>query len=61
MTNGEYAEHGAITICDYSGVCNPDDFNIADPITELGHFCDLEGHNFWAIIRRAIRNRGAER
>jgi hypothetical protein len=36
VTNGEYAERGAITICDYSAVCNPDDFNIADLITGFG-------------------------
>jgi hypothetical protein len=61
LTNGEYAERGDNTVCDYSGVCNPDDFNIADLITDICHFCDREGHNIRAIIRRAIGNWEGER
>ena len=61
LTNGEHAERGANTVCDYSGACNPEDFDIADLINDIGHFCDREGHNFRAIIRRAIRNWHAER
>lgn len=45
----------------YSGVCNRDDHNIANLITDLTHFCDREGHNFRGIIRRAMRNWEAER
>ena len=61
MTNGEYAERGALALCDYSGACNPDEFNIADLMTDIAHFSDREGHNFLAIVRRAIRNWEAER
>ncbi len=61
MTNGEYAGRGAIAVCDYSGVCNADEFNIADLVTDLGHFCDHEGHNLRAILRRAITNWEAQR
>ena len=61
MTNGEYAERAAITVCDYSGACNPDDHNIADLIADLGHFSDREGHNFRAVLRRAIRHWETER
>jgi hypothetical protein len=50
-----------LAICDYSGACNPDDFNVADLITDLGHFCDRENHNFRAVLRRALRNWEAER
>ena len=46
---------------EYSGACNPDDQNIADPIADLGHFCGKEGHNFHAVLRRAFRNWQAER
>jgi hypothetical protein len=46
---------------EYSGACNPDDQNIADLIADLVYFCGREGHNFRAVLRRAIRNWQAER
>ena len=61
MTNGEYAERGALAVCDYAGVCNPDDRDIANLIADIGRFSDREGHNFRAIVRRAIRNGREER
>ncbi len=61
MTNGDYAERGSITLCDYSGVTNPDERNIADLIADLGHFSDREDHNSRAIIRRALRHWETER
>jgi len=44
-----------------SGACNGDDHDIADLVTDIGHFCDREGHNLRAIVRRAIRNGREER
>lgn len=61
MTNAGFAERGAITLCDYSGACNPDDGNMAELIADLGHFADREGHNLRGVIRRAIRHWEAER
>ncbi len=60
MSIGEYVERGAIAVCDYSSLCNPDEFGVADLLTDLGHLCDREGHNFRVILRRAVRNWEAE-
>jgi hypothetical protein len=61
MTNGQYAERGATIVWDYAGVCNPDEFNLADLLTDVGHFADREGFNYRAVLRRAMRNWTTER
>jgi hypothetical protein len=61
LTNGQIAERAATMICEYTGVANPDDYNIADLITDIGHICDRDGYNFRAVVRRAVRHWEAER
>lgn len=50
---GEVAGHAARALCDYCGLTNPEDYNIACLITDLGHFCDREGLDFRRLVRRA--------
>jgi len=61
FTNGQIAERAAVAICDYTGVCNPQDHDIADLIADFGHFCDREGHDFRSLVRSAINHWEAER
>ena len=61
LTNGEIAERAAALVCEYAAVCNPDDYNLTDLITDVGHLCDREGHDFRSILRNAINHWEAER
>jgi hypothetical protein len=61
LTNGQIAERAAEGICQYTGLANPEDYNIADLITDIGLFCDREGHSFRAVLRRAVRHWEGER
>ena len=53
-SNQKVAERAASAVCEYTGICNPDEFNVADMITDVGHFCDREGHDFRALLRLAV-------
>lgn len=60
-SNGEMAERVSNAVCEYTGICNPDEFNIADVIADIGHLCDREGHDFRAVLRAATTHWEAER
>jgi hypothetical protein len=60
-SNGEIAERAASAVCEYTGISNPDEFNISDVITDIGHFCDREGHDFRVVLRTAVAHWEAER
>jgi hypothetical protein len=58
---GIIAERAGDALCNYTEVSNPDDHNVSGLISDLGHLCDREGHDFRSLIHTGVQQWEQER